>query len=176
LERVVYTTPESCHRYLFNIGDEHVLCWNKKRDLAFPELSIFSIPSHTDMHPHSGFFAVYESVDFGNFQPGIFVHDQLLASEVSKMHPADIQAALKKKGITQKDIAAEIGRSPLHVSQVILKKRVSDLVMRAVAKKIKRDPAKVFPEYYRGKKTRKHGHQIRPDVPVPGVQDQDSDR
>jgi len=54
------------------------------------------------------------------------------------MHPADIQAALKKKGITQKQIAEELGVSQFHVSEVIndAETRRSQRVMRAVAEKI----------------------------------------
>jgi len=64
------------------------------------------------------------------------------------MHPADIQSELKKRGITQKSIAQELERSEFHISAVIRKLRDSDLVMRAVAKKIHRDHREVFPEYY----------------------------
>jgi lambda repressor-like predicted transcriptional regulator len=64
------------------------------------------------------------------------------------MHPADIQAALKKKGITQKDLAREIGVSEMTISDVILKKRISDRVMRAIAQKLNTDHRLVFHEYY----------------------------
>lgn len=73
------------------------------------------------------------------------------------MHPADIQAELKKRGITQKMIAQELGLSEFHVSAVINypKARPSDRVFRAIAKKIGRDPWEVFPEYYYRKDQRK---------------------
>jgi len=64
------------------------------------------------------------------------------------MHPADIQADLKKTGITQKALAKEIGVSEFTVSDVILKKRISDRVMRAISQKINKDHRLVFPEYY----------------------------
>jgi len=64
------------------------------------------------------------------------------------MHPADIQAALKKKGITQKALAKEIGVSEITVSDIILKKRISDRVMQVVAQAIGKDHRLVFPEYY----------------------------
>ena len=72
------------------------------------------------------------------------------------MHPADIQAELKKKGVTQASIAQDLGVSPLHVSAVIHdpEKRQSDRVMRAVAKTIGRDHREVFPEYYLNSKRR----------------------
>jgi len=66
------------------------------------------------------------------------------------MHPADIQAELKKNGITQAAIAQDVGVSPFHVSSVIHNPTVrqSDRVMRAVAKAIHRDHHEVFPSYY----------------------------
>lgn len=62
------------------------------------------------------------------------------------MHPADIQAALKKKGITQKQIAEELGVSQFHVSEVIndAETRRSQRVMRAVAEKIGLPVEEVF--------------------------------
>jgi len=73
------------------------------------------------------------------------------------MHPADIQAELKKKGVTQASIAQDLGVSQYHVSGVIHdpEKRQSDLVMRAVAKAIGRDHREVFPAYYFNVKRRK---------------------
>lgn len=73
------------------------------------------------------------------------------------MHPADIQAELKKRGITQNALAEEIGVGPFAVSQIIRKKMVSDRIMRAVAEKIGRHPAEVFPEYYLGPSKRRTG-------------------
>ena len=63
------------------------------------------------------------------------------------MHPADIQAALKKRGITQRALAQELGVTPFHVSDVINKPRYrrSERVMRAIALKISKPPDKVFP-------------------------------
>jgi predicted transcriptional regulator len=68
---------------------------------------------------------------------------------------ADIQSELKKRGITQKEIAKELDCSEFHVSRVINKKGGSDRVMKAVAQKIKRDHHEVFPEYYFRTKCRK---------------------
>lgn len=64
------------------------------------------------------------------------------------MHPAEIQMHLKKREITQKMIAAELGVSEFHVSEVVHKKRNSDRVMQAVSKAIGKNPHEVFPEYY----------------------------
>ena len=64
------------------------------------------------------------------------------------MHPADIQAALKKKKIMQKEIAKDLGISENAVSLVIRKIMVSDRIMRAIADRIERDPIAIFHEYY----------------------------
>ena len=66
------------------------------------------------------------------------------------MHPAEIQCELKKRGITQKDIADELGVCPFHISGVIRfqELRGSERVMKAVSKKIERDPREVFPTYF----------------------------
>ncbi len=74
------------------------------------------------------------------------------------MHPADIQAELKKRGITQREIAKEIGVSAFHLSAV-LRGRSSDRVMRAIAEKIGREPEEVFPHYYFRDRRRKPGGQ-----------------
>lgn len=64
------------------------------------------------------------------------------------MEAADIQCALKKKKITQKALAEQIGVSPITVSNVIIGDRISDRVMRAVAVAIGEDYRKVFDWYY----------------------------
>ena len=66
------------------------------------------------------------------------------------MHPADIQAELKKNGVTQASIAQDLGVSAFHVSAVIHNPtaRPSDRVMKAIAKAIGRDHREVFPSYY----------------------------
>ncbi|MBW1666880.1 MAG: helix-turn-helix domain-containing protein [Deltaproteobacteria bacterium] len=71
------------------------------------------------------------------------------------MHPADIQARLKKRGITQKEIADELGVTEVAVSKVINKSSVSDRIMKAVARGIGEDHRAVFPEYYFGKSRRR---------------------
>lgn len=73
------------------------------------------------------------------------------------MHPADIQAALKKKGITQKKIAEDLGVSMFHISAVInhSEGRGSDRVMKAISNLIGRDHREVFPKYYFSKSRRK---------------------
>ncbi len=64
------------------------------------------------------------------------------------MHPADIQSALKKRGFTQRAIAAEIGVAEISVSKAIHRQVISDRIMRTIAEKLGEDPRRVFPEYY----------------------------
>ena len=64
------------------------------------------------------------------------------------MTPLDRQYALKKKGVTQHQIAADLGVSDVAVSDVILNQRISDRIMRGVAKAMGEDVRLVFPEYY----------------------------
>lgn len=64
------------------------------------------------------------------------------------MTPLKIQYELRSRGIRQRDLAVEWGCTEQHVGQIILKNRVSDRIMRAIAQKIGRDYRQVFPEYY----------------------------
>ena len=65
------------------------------------------------------------------------------------MHSADIQARLKKKGITQRELARQIGVSANTVSTVLRQTTVSDRIMRAIATAIGMAPHAVFPYYSR---------------------------
>jgi lambda repressor-like predicted transcriptional regulator len=65
------------------------------------------------------------------------------------MHPADIQAKLKKKGLTQKQVADKIGVCEMVVSKVVNNLEVSDRVMRAISAEIGMDHRRVFSWYYR---------------------------
>jgi transcriptional regulator with XRE-family HTH domain len=64
------------------------------------------------------------------------------------MTPLERQYALKKKGIHQCQIAEDVGVSEYHVSAVIRGERISDRVMKAIAKAIGEDHRLVFPQYY----------------------------
>ena len=64
------------------------------------------------------------------------------------MTPLEIQFELKKRNITQRAIAEELGVTDNHVSSVIRKLRTSERVMRAIAGKIGRHHWEVFPEHY----------------------------
>ena len=72
------------------------------------------------------------------------------------MHTADIQAELKKRGLTQKKVADDLGIKPMAVSDVINKNRISIRIMRHVAKLIGRDHREVFPEYFLKPPKRSH--------------------
>lgn len=64
------------------------------------------------------------------------------------MHPADIQAELKKVGITQYQIASDLGVSGMSVSKEVNKVPTSEKIREAIAKAIGKDRREVFPEYY----------------------------
>lgn len=64
------------------------------------------------------------------------------------MQPLEIQFALKKRGISQKQIATDNKVSEMSVSKVINRSMVSDRVMKAISELIGEDHRLVFPEYY----------------------------
>lgn len=64
------------------------------------------------------------------------------------MTPKARKDALRKRGITQKRIAEELGVSEMSVSRVINGPGVSDRIMTYIAEKIGKPKHKVFPEYY----------------------------
>lgn len=66
------------------------------------------------------------------------------------MHPADIQARLKKRGITQKDIAENLGVGQMVVSDVIRQRKASQRVMQAIANAVELPVEAVFAGYYAG--------------------------
>lgn len=71
------------------------------------------------------------------------------------MHPADIQAALKKKGYTQKALARELGKSEMIISEVINRKGLgSEAIRRTIAAKIGLPHHQVFAEFYRARTLR----------------------
>ena len=64
------------------------------------------------------------------------------------MHYLDIQAELKKQGISQKMIAEALGVNQMTVSRVIRGLLVSDRTMRYIAKLLELPVQNVFPDYY----------------------------
>jgi lambda repressor-like predicted transcriptional regulator len=69
-----------------------------------------------------------------------------------KITPLDIQNELKKRGITQKEIAQEQQVSEMSVSDVVNFRMVSRKLMAAIAEKIERDPKEVFHWYFGAKR------------------------
>ena len=64
------------------------------------------------------------------------------------MSPLEIKIALLKSGITQKSIADECGVHPVHVSEIIRGYRISNRVMKAIARRLGKNPKEVFPWYF----------------------------
>jgi lambda repressor-like predicted transcriptional regulator len=63
------------------------------------------------------------------------------------MHPADIQAALKKAGLTQKAVAEEYGCSVFHVHRIIHEQKGSEPLMKFICQKIGKGIYEVFPDF-----------------------------
>ena len=68
------------------------------------------------------------------------------------MEPLDIQYFLRKKGISQADLARKLGVSPMAISMVIHKRMISDRIMKEISEIIGKDHRYVFGEYYYDKK------------------------
>jgi len=68
--------------------------------------------------------------------------------QTAPLDPYDIQAMLKRKGITQKELARQIGVSEMVVSKVIRFHLVSERVFQGVADAIGMDRRQVFAWYY----------------------------
>lgn len=64
------------------------------------------------------------------------------------MTPAEIQFELKKRKITQVEIANRENVHPVCISRVISRLMVSDRIMRAISAAISEDHRLVFPDYY----------------------------
>lgn len=70
------------------------------------------------------------------------------------MHPADIQALIKKAGFTQKALAQEYGCSEFQMSRTIRTGWGSEPLLTFIARKIGRDPRKIFSKYFDRKNKR----------------------
>ena len=66
----------------------------------------------------------------------------------------DIQYLLRKKGITQKELADKYGVSEMTVSRVINFKMTSERLMRAISQELGMSPKVVFARYYSWPKRR----------------------
>jgi lambda repressor-like predicted transcriptional regulator len=78
------------------------------------------------------------------------------------MHPADIQAEIKKAGLTQKAIAQEYGCSEFNISRIINTRWGSEPVMKFIANKIGKEPHTIFPKYFMRTKRRARKSALRP--------------
>jgi len=67
---------------------------------------------------------------------------------VTEYSPAKIQYLLKEAGLTQKQIARELGVSEMSVSDVINFRMVSRRIMREISKRINADHKDVFSWYF----------------------------
>jgi len=63
------------------------------------------------------------------------------------MTPLEIQFKLKRRGITQKQIAQTEKVSEMSISKVISRQMTSDRLMKAISKALGEDHRLVFPEY-----------------------------
>ena len=64
------------------------------------------------------------------------------------MTPAQIQYELKRKGVSQKDIAIQCNVSATTISKVINHSMISNKVMKAIANAISKNHKTVFSAYY----------------------------
>ena len=76
-------------------------------------------------------------------------------SECTTFTPARIQYRLKLAGVTQAQIARELGVSAMIVSDVVNHHKISDRIMRTIARKIGADHRDVFAWYYRSDRARR---------------------
>lgn len=82
------------------------------------------------------------------------------------MTPDEIKDALKKHNITQRAIAEKLGRSEMSISTVIRRQRISDYIMRGIARAIRQKHTTVFPEYYLAPPKRSTSKTMQPFVPA----------
>ena len=76
-------------------------------------------------------------------------------SDQQSYTPAKIQYLLKEAGVTQKQIAAELGVSEMMVSKVVHFNAVSHRIMVAIARRIGEPHHRVFAWYYGSNRTRR---------------------
>ncbi len=81
------------------------------------------------------------------------------------MTPDAIKKAIRKK-TTQRALAEKLKRSEMSVSLVIRRERISDYIMRGIAKAIGKEHTAVFPEYYLKPPKRSTSKTVRPYIPA----------
>lgn len=82
------------------------------------------------------------------------------------MTPDEIKKAIQKNKTTQKAIAKTLDRSEMSVSLVIRRERISNYIMRGIAKAISKGHTTVFPEYYLKPPKRSTSKTVRPYIPA----------
>lgn len=78
-----------------------------------------------------------------------------MTRKITKITPADRQDLLKKRGVTQKQIAIEIGVAEMSISREIHFGVFSNRIRCAIAKKIGLPVEQAFPEYYSKHRSRR---------------------
>jgi transcriptional regulator with XRE-family HTH domain len=75
------------------------------------------------------------------------------------MTPIERRFELRKRRITQKSIAEELGKHPITIGLVINGKLNSAALIQAISDKIEKSPQEVFPEYFepRSKRLKRRG-------------------
>jgi len=71
------------------------------------------------------------------------------------MESIEIQRELKRRGVTQREIAKKLEVTEPAISFVIHRKSVSNRIMKEISKAVGEDPRLVFPEYYLRSKRRR---------------------
>jgi len=64
------------------------------------------------------------------------------------MDPIEIKYQLERNGVSQADIARELGVTKAAIHQVIFRITISDRIQRVIAGKLGLEPEEVFPDYY----------------------------
>jgi transcriptional regulator with XRE-family HTH domain len=64
------------------------------------------------------------------------------------MDAIDIQAQLKRRKVTQRDIAEAEGVSGTAISQIINRRAISDRLMKAIAARLEKPVTFIFDDYY----------------------------
>ncbi len=81
------------------------------------------------------------------------------------MTPDEIKKAIRKK-TTQRAIAKKLGRSEMSISLVIRGDRISDYIMRGIAKAIGKKHTTVFQGYYLKPPKRSTSKTVWPYIPA----------
>lgn len=81
------------------------------------------------------------------------------------MHPEDIKAAMRKKGVKPADLARHLGVSQMTVSNTLRGRTTSRRIADAVAKVIGRPVSEIWPAQYAGPSTQERLLRLLSDRP-----------